>query len=82
MAMVLLRNEMWMVGNPLIFSSNYKTKLICGSRMAVMNLALAFFLALKNTPLAFLMGLSYEKLNVLHRWTGRTTFVFACLHVL
>jgi len=49
--------------------------------MAVMNLALTFFLALKNTPLAPLVGLSYEKLNVLHRWAGRTTFVFACLHM-
>jgi hypothetical protein len=46
-----------------------------------MNLALTFFLALKNTPLAPLVGLSYEKLNVLHRWAGRATFVFACLHM-
>ncbi|KAL7274727.1 hypothetical protein RUND412_002371 [Rhizina undulata] len=49
--------------------------------MAIMNTALAFLLAMKNTPLAFLTGYSHERLNVLHRWVGRTIWFYACIHV-
>jgi predicted ferric reductase len=43
-------------------------------------LALITFLALKNTPLAFLTAYSYERLNVLHRLAGYGTVCFAMLH--
>lgn len=44
------------------------------------NLALITFLALKNTPLAFLTAYSYERLNALHRLAGYGTVCFAMLH--
>lgn len=48
--------------------------------MAVVNLALVIFLALKNTPLAFLTAWSYERLNILHQVSGYATVVFVILH--
>ncbi|RPA82501.1 hypothetical protein BJ508DRAFT_414116 [Ascobolus immersus RN42] len=49
--------------------------------MAVSNSAFAFLLAMKNSPIANLTGYSHERLNVLHRWVGRTIFVYSQLHV-
>jgi len=40
------------------------------------------FLALKNTPLAFLTAHSYERLNILHRLAGYTTIAAMAGHVL
>ncbi|KAI4860823.1 ferric reductase NAD binding domain-containing protein [Hypoxylon rubiginosum] len=48
--------------------------------MATGNMALVVFLALKNTPLAFLTTYSYERLNVLHQIAGYTTMLFTILH--
>ncbi|KAI8624851.1 ferric reductase NAD binding domain-containing protein [Xylariaceae sp. FL1651] len=48
--------------------------------MATGNMALVVFLALKNTPLAFLTAYSYERLNSLHQIAGYTTLVYAILH--
>ena len=50
------------------------------SRMALANLALVIFLALKNTPLAFLTAYSYERLNCLHQIAGYTMFSFMVIH--
>ncbi|KAK4126680.1 hypothetical protein N657DRAFT_566591 [Parathielavia appendiculata] len=41
---------------------------------SLVNLVLVVFLALKNTPLAFLTAYSYERLNCLHRIAGYTVF--------
>ncbi len=49
-------------------------------RMALGNIAFVTFLALKNTPLAFLTAYSYERLNILHQVAGYTTVAFALLH--
>lgn len=48
--------------------------------MVTCNIALITFLALKNTPLAFLTGYSYERLNILHQAAGYCTVFFALLH--
>ncbi|ETS79288.1 hypothetical protein PFICI_09141 [Pestalotiopsis fici W106-1] len=48
--------------------------------MATANFAFIVFLALKNTPLAFLTKYSYERLNFLHRVAGYTTVLFMLLH--
>jgi predicted ferric reductase len=42
---------------------------------------LVVFLALKNTPLAFLTSWSYERLNVLHQVSGSMTLIHVILHV-
>jgi predicted ferric reductase len=44
------------------------------------NLTLSVFLALKNTPLAFLTAYSYERLRILHQLAGYTTIFCMCLH--
>ncbi|KAG7286368.1 hypothetical protein NEMBOFW57_008677 [Staphylotrichum longicolle] len=43
-------------------------------------MALVIFLALKNTPLAFLTAYSYERLNCLHQIAGYSMFVAMVLH--
>ena len=48
--------------------------------MALLNLVLVIFLALKNTPLALLTANSYESLNQLHQVGGYTTALCAALH--
>ncbi|KAJ3530721.1 hypothetical protein NM208_g9201 [Fusarium decemcellulare] len=48
--------------------------------LAVANICLTVFLSLKNTPLGYLTGWSYERLNSLHRVTGLTTFVLVVVH--
>ncbi|TAQ86359.1 hypothetical protein B7494_g5317 [Chlorociboria aeruginascens] len=48
--------------------------------MAIINIAFITFLALKNTPLAFLTAYSYERLNILHQIAGYVTIVFVLLH--
>lgn len=49
-------------------------------RMIVVNLCVVVFLALKNTPLAFLTAYSYERLNCLHQISGCLTFACLVIH--
>ncbi|KAH8801189.1 ferric reductase like transmembrane component-domain-containing protein [Hyaloscypha sp. PMI_1271] len=44
------------------------------------NIALITFLALKNTPLAYLTAYSYDRLNILHQAAGYCTVLFTMLH--
>ncbi|KAL5086977.1 hypothetical protein Trisim1_008540 [Trichoderma cf. simile WF8] len=48
--------------------------------MAIANLVVLIFLALKNTPLAFLTAWSYERLNILHQIAGSTCIIFVIIH--
>ncbi|KAK4154164.1 ferric reductase NAD binding domain-containing protein [Chaetomidium leptoderma] len=48
--------------------------------ITLMNLALVVFLALKNTPLAFITAYSYERLNCLHQIAGCTMFICMVIH--
>jgi membrane-bound acyltransferase YfiQ involved in biofilm formation len=50
--------------------------------MAILNMAFLFFLALKNTPLAFLTAYSYERLNGLHQIVGYTTILYTVIHAM
>ena len=51
-------------------------------RMISGNLCVLVFLALKNTPLGFLVGYSYERINILHQAAGYTTVLFTALHAI
>ncbi|KAF2733716.1 hypothetical protein EJ04DRAFT_494718 [Polyplosphaeria fusca] len=42
---------------------------------------LVYFLATKRGPLNFLAGISYERINWLHRWVGRVLFISATTHM-
>lgn len=48
--------------------------------MCIAQLPLLFLLSGKNNLIGFLTGMSYEKLNWLHRWCARTLFLFATIH--
>ncbi|KAB8270215.1 ferric reductase like transmembrane component-domain-containing protein [Aspergillus minisclerotigenes] len=50
--------------------------------VALANLVLLVFLALRNTPLAPLTGRSYEKLRPLHKTAGYTTIGLMLLHAI
>ena len=49
--------------------------------MALTNIAFITFLALKNTPLAFLTAYSHERLNQLHQVGGYTTVTYVFIHL-
>ncbi|KAK4229419.1 putative ferric reductase transmembrane component [Podospora fimiseda] len=57
--------------------SNYASRF---GWVSLANLAFLIFLALKNTPLAFLTAYSYERLNCLHQIAGYTMFIQMLLH--
>ncbi|KAF3917663.1 hypothetical protein AA313_de0208167 [Arthrobotrys entomopaga] len=68
------------------FSSKPTLQLIQLARKAgwfsIVNGTLLIFLAMKNTPLAYLTGFSYEKLNVFHRWVAITALVQGAVHTI
>jgi predicted ferric reductase len=57
-----------------------KTEVANIVRVCTVNLALIAFLALKNTPLAFLTAYSYDQLNILHRMAGYVTVSSMLFH--
>ncbi|ODQ64545.1 hypothetical protein NADFUDRAFT_42856 [Nadsonia fulvescens var. elongata DSM 6958] len=71
-----------------IFITFYKTldehPMILGFRMgmvSVANLPLLFILGCKHNPVTFLMGWSYEQLNIFHRHVGRICVITALGHM-
>ncbi|KAK6503770.1 hypothetical protein TWF481_008776 [Arthrobotrys musiformis] len=69
-----------------LFSSKPTLQLIQLARKAgwfsVVNGTLLVFLAMKNTPLSYLTGMSYEKLNVFHRWVAITALIQGGVHTI
>ncbi|KAK6331412.1 hypothetical protein TWF730_004493 [Orbilia blumenaviensis] len=69
-----------------LFSSKPTLQLIQLARKAgwfsVVNGTLLVFLAMKNTPLSYLTGMSYEKLNVFHRWVAITGLIQGGVHTI
>jgi len=49
--------------------------------LAVAQVPLLILLAGKNSIIGFITGTSYERLNVLHRWTSRVLLLLATLHL-
>ncbi|TPX10412.1 uncharacterized protein E0L32_008631 [Thyridium curvatum] len=48
--------------------------------VTVTQLPLLYLLASKSSVLSFISGISYERLNWMHRWVARTMFVTASVH--
>ncbi|KAA6408914.1 MAG: FAD-binding 8 [Lasallia pustulata] len=75
---------MVLIFSPSLFQYHFKPLISSFAKrfgwIAVVNMALVFFLALKNTPLAFLSATSYEKLQPLHQIAGYWTIFAAILH--
>ncbi|TFK29363.1 hypothetical protein FA15DRAFT_582632 [Coprinopsis marcescibilis] len=73
-------NLIWLFINTRNLETNfYKAR---AGMIATAQLPLVVALANKNSVVSFLTGLSHEKLNVLHRASGRTVFVFLWIHVI
>lgn len=56
---------------------------VIGLRAALISTAqlpLVVLLAGKNNLIGYVTGVSYERLNVLHRWVARTLFLTATIH--
>ncbi len=49
-------------------------------RLAIANTLFTVFLALKNTPLAWVTAWSYERLNILHQVAGYNAIIHAIIH--
>ncbi|RDW64032.1 hypothetical protein BP5796_10534 [Coleophoma crateriformis] len=67
----------------LLTNINWATRIGIAKRcgwLALLNICFITFLALKNTPLAFLTIHSYEKLNCLHQIGGYTVVAFVIVH--
>ncbi|KAI1639996.1 ferric reductase NAD binding domain-containing protein [Biscogniauxia mediterranea] len=65
------------------YNLDYSKYANLGSRLgwvATGNMTFVIFLALKNTPLAFLTAYSYERLNGLHQIAGYTTLIQSIIH--
>ncbi|KAG4032197.1 hypothetical protein MFRU_007g01090 [Monilinia fructicola] len=52
------------------------------SWLAVAQVPLLILLAGKNSPLGLVTGVSYERLNVIHRWSSRILLFLVTLHVI
>lgn len=48
--------------------------------LALASLPLQVILACRLNPISFALGVSYDKLQFLHRWVGRTTLALAITH--
>jgi predicted ferric reductase len=64
------------------FQTPFPKPLTRADRIAFCNIAFLVFLALKNTPLAFMTAHSYETLNPLHQVAGYTTMSTALVHLI
>lgn len=61
-------------------AQHYQALGIRAGWLAVAQVPLLILLAGKNNLIGFLTGTSYERLNVLHRWTSRVLLLLATLH--
>lgn len=52
------------------------------SWLAVAQVPLLILLAGKNSPIGLVIGVSYERLNVIHRWSSRVLLFLITLHVI
>ncbi|RKF80994.1 Ferric reductase transmembrane component 4 [Golovinomyces cichoracearum] len=75
-----------MVSLFVLFSNNSLGNLVDFAKrlgwLTVLNINLAVFLALKNTPLLLISNLSHEKLNFLHQIVGYSCVTFFFLHAI
>lgn len=66
------------------YRHNFNVPLIAdrSGDIAACVLPLVFAMSLKNSPLALLLRSSHERLNAVHRWTGRTFIALGLSHLL
>jgi len=68
------------INNDVPAARHYQALGIRAAWLAVAQVPLLILLAGKNNLIGFVTGTSYERLNVLHRWTSRVLLLLATLH--
>ncbi len=68
------------VNNDVPGAQHYTSLGIRAGWLAVAQVPLLILLAGKNSLIGFVTGVSYERLNVLHRWVARMLLLLATLH--
>lgn len=69
------------INNEVPGAQHYTALGIRAGWLAVAQMPLLILLAGKNNLIGFVTGVSYERLNVLHRWVSRMLLLLATLHV-
>ncbi|KAM0140302.1 hypothetical protein ACHAP3_002600 [Botrytis cinerea] len=85
--MLLVLHLVWVIilefANNNVPGAQHFTSLgVRASWLAVAQVPLLILLAGKNSPLGLVSGISYERLNVVHRWTSRILLFLVTLHVI
>ena len=62
-------------------AQHYQALGVRAAWLAVAQVPLLILLAGKNNLIGFITGTSYERLNILHRWTSRVLLLLATLHI-
>ena len=69
------------INNDVQGAQHYQALGIRAAWLAVAQVPLLILLAGKNNLIGFVTGVSYERLNVLHRWVSRVLLLLATLHL-
>ncbi|KAF7884470.1 uncharacterized protein EAF02_004806 [Botrytis sinoallii] len=85
--MLLILHLVWVIilefANNNVSGAQHFTSLgVRASWLAIAQVPLLILLAGKNSPLGLVSGISYERLNVVHRWTSRILLFLVTLHVI
>ncbi|KAG8767372.1 hypothetical protein FRC12_006279, partial [Ceratobasidium sp. 428] len=64
----------------LFYQSNPTTNVPRAGYVVLSQMPIVFALGTKNSVVSLLTGISYEKLNFLHRWVGRIMFIAVLFH--
>lgn len=70
------------VNNDIAGAQHFTSLGIRAAWLAVAQVPLLILLAGKNNLIGFVTGVSYERLNVLHRWSARILLFLATLHLI
>jgi ferric-chelate reductase len=69
------------INNDVLGAQYYTALGVRAGWLAIAQIPLLILLAGKNNLIGFVTGVSYERLNVLHRWVARGVLLMATLHV-
>jgi hypothetical protein len=70
------------MNNDIAGAQHFTSLAVRASWLAISQVPLLILLAGKNNLIGIVTGVSYERLNVIHRWTARIMLFLATLHVL
>ncbi|KAG9125413.1 hypothetical protein FRC07_007688, partial [Ceratobasidium sp. 392] len=78
--LVILAGYITVTAVALFYQSDPTTNVPRAGYVVISQMPIVFALGTKNSVVGLLTGISYEKLNFLHRWVGRIMFIAALFH--